>query len=158
MTGGIYQIGDTGPAGGIVFYDKWSRSGGWRYLEAARGDQSASVEWGGHGEYLGTELTAIGSGRKNTEKIAAEIENLNCAARICCDLALGGYTDWFLPSRDELNELYKQMDTVGGFASRYYWSSSEYDSSRSWVQHFGGGIMREFSKCDDKRVRAVRYF
>ena len=121
-------IGTSGPAGGIIFYDKGSYSDGWRYLEAAPSDQGDWVEWGEYGTSVGGTSTAIGSGKSNTAKIVTALGTGNYAARLCYDFELGGYDDWFLPSKDELNELYKQKDTVGGFASVSYWSSSE-DSS-----------------------------
>ena len=50
-----------------------------------------------------------------------------------------GYTDWFLPSKDELNEMYKQKNLIGGFADWEYWSSSEYNLSNAWYQYFFHG-------------------
>ncbi len=152
-----YAVGDTGPAGGIVFYDKGSYSGGWRYLEAAPSDQG-KVQWGGYGTTVGGTSTAIGSGNSNTEKIVNKLGSGNYAAKICYDLVLGGHDDWFLPSKDELNELYKQRTTVGGFASDRYWSSSEYSSDYAWVQRFGNGFQYDYYKYADEPVRAVRAF
>ncbi len=105
-----------------------SYSDGWRYLEAAPSNQG-EVEWGSVGTSVGGTDTAIGSGKSNTEKIVTQLGSGNYAAQLCSDLELGGYDDCFLPSKDELNELYKQKDTVGGFASYDYWSSSEISST-----------------------------
>ena len=155
-------IGTSGPAGGIIFYDKGSYSDGWRYLEAAPSDQG-KVEWGGYTwggtptTVGGTDMT-IGSGKSNTEKIVTALGTGNYAARLCYDFELGGYDDWFLPSKDELNELYKQKDPVGGFASNRYWSSSEYSSYNAWLQYFGSGSQFDNNKYYDTRVRAVRAF
>ena len=151
-----YPVGGTGPAGGIVFYDKGSYSDGWRYLEAALSDQISGIGWGG--SQLEDETgTAIGSGKSNTEKIVTELGKGNYAAWFCYDHEHGGYDDWFLPSKDELNELYKQKDTVGRFASYNYWSSSD-SSTTAWLQSFTTG--NQFF--DDKDyvgfVRAVRAF
>ena len=167
-----YAVGDTGPAGGIVFYDKGSYSDGWRYLEAAKSDHATRVEWGGYGTYVGGTSTGIGSGKANTEKIVKalgdgnytdrdgnEVElNGNYAAKICDELVLGGHDDWFLPSRDELNELYKQKSTVGSFASYYYWSSSEDSSYGAWLQTFDYGYQFVDYKYYGPHVRAVRAF
>ena len=167
-----YAIGDPGPAGGIVFYDKGSYSDGWRFLEAAKSDQATRVEWGGYGTSVGETSTGIGSGKANTEKIVQALGdgnytkdgsvvelNGNYAAKICDDLVLGGHDDWFLPSKDELNELYKQKSTVGGFASfSNYWSSSEYSASDAWSQDFKSGGQYFNYKNYDEPVRAVRAF
>ena len=151
-------VGDTGPAGGIVFYDKGSYSDGWRYLEAAKSDQATFVEWGGYGTSVGGTSTGIGSGKANTEKIVYKLGSGNYAARICYDLVLGGHDDWFLPSRDELNELYKQKSTVGGFASPNYRSSSESSSNYAWEQGFHNGFQYYGNKNVGSHVRAVRAF
>ena len=154
-----YGIGSTGPAGGIVFYVKDSESDGWRYLEAATSDQATSaVEWGGHGTSVGGTSTGIGDGKANTEAIVRALGDGNYAAKICDDLDLGGYADWFLPSKDELNALYEQRDTVGGFASNTYWSSSEDSANYAWIQTFNNGFQYSFTKGIDQRVRAVRAF
>ena len=84
--------------------------------------------------------------------------NGNYAAKICDDLVLGGHDDWLLPSKDELNELYKKRNTVGGFASFYYWSSSEYSAFYAWIQNFYSGSQHDSTKFSDIYVRAVRAF
>ena len=153
-----YAVGDTGPAGGIVFYDKGSYSDGWRFLEAAKSNQATSAEWGGYGTSVGETSTGIGSGKANTEKIVQALGDGNYAAKICDDLVLGGQDDWFLPSKDELNELYKQKSTVGGFTSSTYWSSSEASSGKAWGQDFYNGSQYDTTKDYGRRVRAVRAF
>ncbi len=167
-----YFVGGYGPAGGIVFYDKGNYSDGWRYLEAAKSDHATYVEWGGHGTSVGGTFTGIGSGKANTEKIVQalgdgnytdrdgnEVElNGNYAAKICDELVLGGHEDWFLPSRDELNELYKQKDTVGSFASSDDWSSSESSADTAWGQYFFNGHQLNYYKYLAIHVRAVRAF
>ena len=107
---------------------------------------------------MGGTSTAIGSGKSNTEKIVTALGTGNYAARLCYDFELGGYDDWFLPSKDELNELYKQKDTVGGFAPTNYWSSSDYSSSYAWLQYFSDGVQYYGTKYNGKPVRAVRAF
>ena len=152
-----YGIGSTGPAGGKVFYVKDSYSDGWRYLEAATSDQATQVQWGGHGTSVGT-TKDIGSGKTNTEDIVNKLGSGNYAARICYDLVLGGHDDWFLPSKDELNELHKQRDIVGSFASKYYWSSSEDSANYAWSQYIANGGQATSKKSLDLHVRAVRAF
>jgi hypothetical protein len=69
------------------------------------------------------------------------------------------YGDWYLPSKVELNLLYNQKTVVGGFASNYYWGSTEGGSGNAWSQNFNGGFQYYGSKDSTLvRVRAVRAF
>ena len=70
----------------------------------------------------------------------------------------GGFSDWYLPGKWELNELYKHKSVVGGFAEANYWSSTENGAGGAWVQHFSGGNQAQGSKTYSGRVRAVRAF
>ena len=155
-----YTVGAPGPAGGIVFYDKGSYSDGWRYLEAASSDQSADIEWGVFGTTIGGTGTAEGTGETNTSAIVSTIGAGTYAAKLCYDLELSGYDDWFLPSKDELDLMYRnlKMESVGGFAAAYYWSSSELNASNAWKQHFGNGFQAYNYKGAGYSVRAVRAF
>ena len=81
------------------------------------------------------------------------------AARICGDLVLNGYSDWYLPSRDELSMLYSNKAFIGGFAAAYYWSSSEGSNYLAWSQYFLNGNQNSYhSKTSANYVRAVRAF
>jgi len=126
-TGGTYKIGDTGPAGGIVFYDKGSFSNGWRYLEAAPAETEFTAVWGDRETNLDSTTTAIGSGKRNTELIIGQL-GINNAAGKCSRLYFDGFTDWFLPSRDELDMMYVNLKAkgLGGFSRNWYLSSSQY--------------------------------
>ena len=66
--------------------------------------------------------------------------------------------DWRLPTRDELNLLYEKKDIVGGFASYYYWSSSEYFNNYAWSQYFYGDSQYDEDEVNTNSVRAVRTF
>jgi len=156
-----YSLRDIGPAGGLIFYDKGSVSDGWRYLEAAPSDQSTGAEWGCTGTSIsGADGTAVGTGEQNTLDIEAGCTTPGRAADICANLSLGGYSDWFLPSKDELNLMYVNLKLfgVGGFADYYYWSSSEDSASNAWAQGFDLGFQYNFLKYYTSRVRAVRAF
>ena len=82
------------------------------------------------------------------------------AARLCGDLVQGGYNDWYLPSKDELNALYTNRVAIGNFDElAYYWSSSEDDSDFAWGQYFGDGEQNLYSKGNPpNNVRAIRRF
>jgi hypothetical protein len=156
-----YKIGDTGPGGGKIFYDKGNNSDGWRYLEAAPADVGGSpLSWdrGGLGVY--TDITgtgtAIGTGKANTALILQTLISAP-AANACKTYSNNGKTDWFLPSRDELGKLCEQRDIVG-ISSNIYFSSSQ--ESRGWVYcyDFSTGSSANYNKGPERSVRAVRSF
>ena len=162
-----YVLRDIGPAGGYIFYDKSGYSSGWRYLEAAPSDQGTSAPWGCNGTLIsGADGTAVGTGGQNTIDIETGCQTAGTAADICANLSLGGYSDWFLPSKDELNLMYTNLKVagVGGFADIitpyfcYYWSSSEYNAFEAWLQSFHKGGQYNDPKYAEGRVRAVRAF
>ena len=155
-----YAIGDTGPSGvGIVFY---ITDGGLHGLEAAPSDQSTFEAWitGGLTQSTsnGYTSTDIDTGLENSYAIRYQTNNDGSAAQVCLSYRGGDFTDWFLPSKDELNQLYLQKDTVGGFVWEYYWSSSESNSYYAWNQDFYNGYQNYDSKSYNRHVRAVRAF
>ena len=152
------SIGDT-HQGGLVFYLDGNGGG----LIAATSDQSSGAEWGCVGTVIsGADGMAIGTGNQNTIDIEAGCTTPATAADICANLTLGGYNDWFLPSKDELNEMYTNLyqQGLGGFDNDYYWSSSstEYISAIAWGQEFGDGFQFSNDKDFNANVRAVRAF
>jgi hypothetical protein len=155
----VYHIGDTGPAGGKVFY--LSDNTGLHGLEAAPADinNGAFYAWGCDGTSIsGAQGTAVGTGAVNTAAIVAACGEADTAAKMADAYTLNGYSDWFLPSKDELNLLYLQKGVVGGFANNYYWSSSELSSYNARLQGFNNGLQTNSNKGDAVRVRAVRAF
>jgi hypothetical protein len=152
-------VGQAGPGGGLVFYDKGNTIGGWQFLEAAPTDQSTAIDWGCYGTSIpGTQL-AVGSGESNTNLIVTGCPGAN-ASEICSNLSLGGQSDWFLPSIAELNLMYKNLHQSGqgGFTSANYWSSSENGTSNAWSFGFGFGNAANYNKSTTLYVRAVRAF
>jgi hypothetical protein len=167
-----YKIGEKGPAGGIVFFDKMNDIDGWRYLEASPQDLG-ETQWGSNRQEVGGTETGIGSGKENTRLIVAKLQSLGetgCAAQLCAAYKQGGKGDWFLPSMDELDLMYQNLKKTGlaNFnESRAYWTSSE-DGNEAWLQEFsngrngrqilnGGGYFG-YSKDRAFSVRAVRAF
>ena len=71
---------------------------------------------------------------------------------------LNGYSDWFLPSQDELNTLYQQKDIVGGFVNSLYWSSSEINNLTAVATDFNDGTQSNIDKGVALEFRAVRVF
>ena len=161
-------IGGPGPAGGIVFYDKGEYSDGWRYLEAAPASTEWTLTpWGGNGTLVGGTGTGIGTGAANTQAIVAaygdeepDADRDDYAAKLAADLSYGGYDDWFLPSRDELDLMYENLyvEGLGGFAAAWYWSSSESDADYAYGQRFHDGDQYHADKGFEGRVRAARAF
>ena len=149
-------IGDTGPAGGKVFY--LTDATGEHGLEAAPEDQSSEIEWGCYGTEVGGTSSAIGTGKANTTAInrACRAET---AASIAASYSLNGFSDWYLPSKDELNLLYTYQLAGGeGLTTSPYWSSTEINSTDAWRQSFFNGTQYGSGKMDTQSVRAVRAF
>ena len=120
---------------------------------------NAGAFWGCLGtEISGANGTAIGTGAQNTIDIMNGCGTAGIAARVCGDLVLGGYSDWYLPSKNELNKLYINRVAIGGFASNGYWSSSEFDNSNAWKQLFTDGSQWSNGKSATSGMRAVRSF
>jgi len=115
MGNGIeYAIGDTGPAGGIIFYIDEADAHSWTYLEVApQSTEWTSRVWGGFGTTVsGADGTSIGTGEQNTIDIVTQFGTsepyegkTDYAAKLCSDLVIRGYDDWYLPSKDELNAI-----------------------------------------------------
>jgi hypothetical protein len=158
-----YKVGDTGPAGGIVFYDKGNNSDGWRYLEVAPAASVVSAEWGVFEQNIAGTSTAIGAGKRNTEILVERLGTLKesrRAAQICTSIEIKGFTDWFLPSKDELNLMYKNLKQkgLGNFDNSWYWSSSQAKDDSVWNQNFRNGYQDGGSKNLACSVRAIRTF
>lgn len=163
----IYQVGDTGPAGGIIFHDKGSYSDGWRYLEAA----PASTEWIGRiwgsaasDNVVGT-LHDLGAGKANTNLIVEQFELVNggnYAAYLADQLVYQWYDDWYLPSRIELHYMQSKLhaEGLGGFTDAPYWSSTAAESpdDHAYLVPFDTNAMSMASTDNLLRVRAVRSF
>lgn len=140
--------------GGVVFYIDGTGHHG---LIAATGNQLSGTQWGCYGTLIGTS-PEIGSGQANTTAIVNSCNEAGIAARICDDLILNGYSDWFLPSKDELSQMYNQRWVIGGLVGTYYWCSSEYDANRAYSKDFLNSTQSWPAKTNGYNVRAVRAF
>jgi uncharacterized protein len=162
-----YAIGDVGPAGGFIFYENPNYSAdGWRYLEAAPFDQSAGARWGCFRRAIaGARGTAVGSGKQNTLDMLAACAEPGSAADLCANLSINGARGWFLPSRDELAMMYRNLKAAGlgdfrdgGMADNYtYWASSQQTADMAAHIDFADlGRQHGDDKDFPRRVRAIR--
>lgn len=151
--------------GGIIGYifapgDPGYVDGATHGLIVAPSDQASAVSWH-NGRYVvtGAKGTALGTGQANTTAIVATLGPGNYAARLCADLEIGGYTDWYLPSKDELDRIYDNKRAGLGFVEQRYWTSSEADVNNAWPQNFANGFQYHlYDKSYEIRVRAIRTF
>ena len=178
----VYQVGDTGPGGGKIFMTPSSGSNTTNfYFESAlsgwNGDSTDTLaSWCSlTNQYLGSsgvapQLTSIGSGSSNTNAMTAAGKCTSGAASVARAYSGGGLSDWYLPSLDELQQMYAQRATIGGFnlmteagtarTTTTYWSSSEDGSqnfyARSWSFATNGND--NWTKSLKFGVRPIRSF
>jgi hypothetical protein len=150
-----YAAGDALGGGLFVFED-----GGYAYISAAA-DQSTDAPWGCQGTDISGTLSAVGTGSANTALIVASCATSGISARICDQLTLNGYSDWFLPSLDELAEMYTKLaaDGLGNFANQSYWSSTQSSATQAYTIDFNNGNTNAHQKSQTNRhTRAMRRF
>jgi hypothetical protein len=158
------SIGDI-YAGGVIFYLDDSGCHG---LVSKATDEPAYYQWST--AYFETMAFASGIfvGAQNTKKsiAIATANGEKCPAAIQASLPYGGFNDWYLPSKDELDMMYVNLHLqgFGGFGNLYYWSSTEFDFKYAWIQFFNNGYQNSNNKFYDHKdyyfnyVRAVRAF
>jgi hypothetical protein len=177
-TGGVCNLGDTGPGGGIVFYKAVSafacgptRANSCYYLEAAPAtwsggaDSAISLVWSGNQtQSVGSgggdtaTATAIGWGYRNTLAAVAQNNTANTIITKARAYTGGGLTDWHVPSKDELNQMYLRKNLLTGLASASYRTSSEYSATQVWEQDLSNGNQWQNTKGGGDTVRPIRAF
>lgn len=125
------------------------------------------ISWGCYPRPMGCSSSAYGSGQANTNIILANCSEANIAARVCDDFVNEGYSDWFLPSFDELYKVYLNRNIIGGLSMGTYWTSTEFFTTTLnpnvvaadivWFNN-GSKNIYEFNKNAPNPVRATRYF
>jgi hypothetical protein len=145
----IFQPGDVGYVAGQT-----------HGIIAAPSDISTGITWGNSNLVTGSTNDVIGSGLANTNLIVNSIGAGNYAAKLCFDLVLNGYNDWFLPTITEIEKLYLNQVIIGGFTPNFYWTSKTYPANAGYTAcfSFSGGNFIWDPSVNTNYVRAVRYF
>lgn len=151
--------------GGVIAYilqpgDPGYVAGEFHGIISATTDQVVNITWGNGSWYTtGATGTALRTGNTNTNTIVSVLSTGNYAARLCYDLVLNTYSDWYLPSKDEMSKMILNKNAIGGFTSANYWSSSEYDIRNAYYSNFTSGSANLVGdKLTVANVRAVRSF
>ena len=133
-------------------------------------NQSSGIQWSnGTNVTTGATGIAVGTGSANTDAIITEqgAPETSYAAGLARAYTGGGYTDWYLPSKDELDKMYLNRATINttaaansgsNFSTNSYWSSTEYDTSNAWRRSFNFDNRNYVPKLATSSVRAVRAF
>ena len=166
----VCKIGMTGPGGGLIFFvDYNDQYTGFDYLEAApQSCEGASLTWSSNTANSlvavnGWAARAVGAGKANSAAMIANgatsyTADISGAAFFAEASTCGSKDDWFLGSLGEMKLMYDNLQGVGGFASGYYWSSSENGAGSAWYQSFYYGTQNTSSKAGTSYVRPVRAF
>jgi hypothetical protein len=162
----VYKIGETGPAGGLIFYDKKNNKNGWRYLEAAPANTERETFMAGDSPYSLGNTNLVGDGFENTQNMMRSIEKkgggINSTPYYCTNLVVNGFNDWYLPSLDEIALMYANLhaNNLGNFKQRDYWHSSQHGvvwGTYSFARGESG--QHSYAYENDKRLtRACRRF
>jgi hypothetical protein len=153
-------IGDS-YKGGIVAY--LFKAGNPGYVEGephgfiiASSNQSSGIKWASNA-VAGTSIE-LGTGNSNTNFIVANQGLGAYAAKICYDLELNGFTDWYLPSHGDLSAIYPNKSIIGGFTNTFYWSSHFNTANEAWSINFETGEAVPLPVTGMAYVRAIRSF
>ena len=172
-----HSIGQTGPSGGIIAYDKGVFSNGWRYIEVAPSD-AVSEEWGCvNASITNAQFDQIGTGYQNSVAITNHHTNLinyftnpgicsllnngSVSAKTALHQVIGLKKDWCIPSINELVLVYDNLHDVGigNFESASYWSSSEESTSKAKCIDFNTGQISTLDKNSATvKTRLIRFF
>ncbi len=164
-----YSLRGKGPSGGYIFYDDEADGvdniPDYRFIEAApqgwNGTNDPIAAWGvWGGSYIGGTSSSIGSSIVNTERIVSSLSG-SYAANICYSATISGFSDWVLPSVDELTLMKTVLkdSRLGGFSYNRYWSSTEQNADSAWVHDFYSTKATDFKHNSyNYSIRPVRYF
>jgi hypothetical protein len=146
--------------GGIIFYLDSLKAHGLIALPFDLNHSYNAAKWGCSGVLINTN-SAIGTGQSNTTAIVNGCITAGIAARNCDNLVYGVYSDWYLPSLEELSQLYYRKSILTGFSTNsadVYWSSTEVNASQAYGINFSTGYYFPTYKTSNGLVRPIRAF
>lgn len=148
------------PFGGGLYAGQIKEDDGKTYAiivapKAQGGEASGTLVWKTT-QTTTTGTDSLNNGFNNTAAMVAAGISLHPAAQFCKGLSINGYTDWYLPAKDELNLIYTNRGSLDGLVQNYYWSSTQYSTGDSWGQSFFIGEHRPLIKPYTYAVRGVR--
>ena len=165
-----FEVGETGPSGGTIFYVNPDYEEGssdtaknWKYLEAAPVNLG-KMKWGSDGDAYNTD-EGMGKGQSNTTKLVDALATNTSlsfpAAKACADYSCGLYDDWFLPSIEELKKINAIRDKLEGIdlTKDCCWSSTAISGlAKIWAFYYNGGDWTTMGRNTDYYVWPVRSF
>lgn len=152
-------IGSAYQGGTVIFIDQSGMHG----LVVADSDLDSFIRWWEISTtmvYSGATGTAIGTGLTNTISIVNAQGNTGYyAAKLCNESTINGYSDWYLPSKDELNLMYINRSVIPNLTlNQGFWSSSEKDLNDAWIQNLTNGNQSFTTKLNSNHARPIRNF
>jgi hypothetical protein len=150
----LRTTGYFGPANGYVAYDKGDNTGGWRYMEIYPTTLNYNIAfttggaWGGYGTFVSGTYSTFGTGPANTAVIVAGVAGANCAAKLCDNAIINGYSDWYLPSSDEMLTLSNSLLKKGVILGDYTWTSTQRDANYALATIYKSGPPARFETFD----------
>jgi len=152
---GLHFVGES-YEGGIIFYVDGTEEHG-LIITTTDGTPGGTI-WGCKGTNISGTNTTIGTGAANTTLIDNGCSSTTIPAHYCQNLTKTGFSDWYLPSKDELNQVYVNRAAINGLSSFSYWSSSQVDANNAWSQSFPGGTQSSNDKNNNAYTRCIRAF
>ena len=158
-----YAVGDAGPAGGIIISDYMSNSN-YTYLEAAKVNLGP-VAWGlGSSIITNSSWSNSGYSKENTDIIIARLKasgESGKAAQVCVDYRGGGYSDWYLPTNNDMNLMYNNISKLSALnilGVKYWTSTWDTSSTNSRVYDMGTNQSSQVARTGAYYVKPVRRF
>lgn len=158
------EVGDPVQGGVVAYIFKPMDNG---YVEGrnsgiivAESDIPGTYAWGCAGLFIPDVYSFVGFGLSNSLAIVAACPFTDIAAARALNFTLNGYSDWFLPSDQELTRIYQNLHLTGKLIlpGDFYWSSSQLDQNLAIVRGFHNNTLAGIDKATLARIRAVRYF